>query len=199
MFVQPVQFNKCKLYNIMGQFQQAPNPLDNLLKRLNLGSYNEMTESSLLQQKDYAKLTAIQDCLDGTNRSYYVQNYLYIPAFQELAESKYFNTPQGFKKLTTIVSTLEQKKQSVVATVCSPYYRSVTPDVLNMQAGTDVSVCLNNINKFFKSNFSDDLKTYIRDNTGLLTDLYKTSVNLGYLDAQKPDVTFLNDYMFAPL
>ena len=65
------------------------------------------------------------------------------------------------------------------------------------QANTNVFDCINNINKFFKSNFSDDLKIYVRDNTNLLTDLHKTSVNLGQLDAEKPDVAFLSNSMFA--
>lgn len=71
------------------------------------------------------------------------------------------------------------------------------PDVLLFQANTNVCDCINNINKFFKSKFSDDLKIYIKDNTNLLTDLQKTSVNLGYLDMEKPDVAFLNNSMFA--
>lgn len=198
MLIQTIQTNKRKTNYIMTPIQQLPNPLDNLLKSLNIGSYNESTEVNLLQQKEYAKLVAVQDCLDGSNQAYYVQKYLQTPAFKELAESKYFNSPHDFKKLTTIVSTLEQKKQNAIATVSSPYYRPVMiPDVLLFQANTNVSDCISNINKFFKSKFSDDLKTYIKDNTNLLTDLHKTSVNLGYLDAEKPDVAFLNNSMFA--
>ena len=198
MHIQTIQSNNCKTNYIMTPIQQLPNPLDNLLKSLNIGSYNERTEINLLQQKEYAKLVAVQDCLDGSNQAYYVQKYLQTPAFKELAESKYFNSPHDFKKLTTIVSTLEQKRQNAVATVSSPYYRSVmTPDMLLFQANTNVFDCINNINKFFKSNFSDDLKIYIKNNTNLLTDLKQTSVNLGYLDMEKPDVAFLNNSMFA--
>ena len=199
MVIQTIQAaNKCKTNYIMRPMQPLPNPLDNLLKSLNIGSYNENTEINLLRQKEYAKLVAIQDCLDGSNQAYYVQKYLQTPAFRELAESKYFNSPHDFKKLTTIVSTLEQKKQNAMATVSSPYYRPVMiPDVLLFQANTNVFDCVNNINKFFKSKFSDDLKIYIKDSTNLLTDLKQTSVNLGYLDMEKPDVAFLNNSMFA--
>ena len=198
MLLQTIHANKYKTNYIMTPIQQLPNPLDNLLKSLNIGPYNEETEANLLQQKEYAKLVAVQDCLDGTNQSYYVQRYLQTPAFKELAESKYFNSPQDFKKLTTILSILEQKKQNAIATVSSPYYRSVViPDIMLWQANTNVFDCINNINKFFKSNFSDDLKIYVRDNTNLLTDLHKTSVNLGQLDAEKPDVAFLSNSMFA--
>lgn len=198
MLIQTIQANKCKTNYIMTPIQQLPNPLDNLLKSLNIGPYNERTETDLLRQKEYGKLLAVQDCLDGTNQAYYVQKHIQTPDFKELAESKYFNSPQDFKKLTTIVSTLEQKKQNAIATVSSPYYRPVMiPDVLLFQANTNVSDCINNINKFFKSKFSDDLKIYIKDNTNLLTDLKQTSVNLGYLDTEKPDVAFLNNSMFA--
>ena len=198
MLLQTIHANKYKTNYIMTPIQQLPNPLDNLLKSLNIGPYNEETEANLLQQKEYAKLVVVQDCLDGTNQSYYVQRYLQTPAFKELAESKYFNSPQDFKKLTTILSILEQKKQNAIATVSSPYYRSVViPDIMLWQANTNVFDCINNINKFFKSNFSDDLKIYVRDNTNLLTDLHKTSVNLGQLDAEKPDVAFLSNSMFA--
>ena len=198
VLIQTVHTNQCKTNYIMSPIQQLPNPLDNLLKSLNIGPYNERTEADLLRQKEYAKLVAVQDCLDGSNQAYYVQKYLQTPAFRELAESKYFNSPHDFKKLTTIVSTLEQKKQNAIATVSSPYYRPVMiPDVLLFQANTNVCDCINNINKVFKSKFSDDLKIYIKDNTNLLTDLQKTSVNLGYLDMEKPDVAFLNNSMFA--
>ena len=199
MVIQTIQAaNKCKTNYIMTPMQPLPNPLDNLLKSLNIGPYNENTEINLLRQKEYAKLVAIQDCLDGSNQAYYVQKYLQTPAFRELAECKYFNSPHDFKKLTTIVSTLEQKKQNAMATVSSPYYRPVMiPDVLLFQANTNVFDCVNNINKFFKSKFSDDLKIYIKDSTNLLTDLKQTSVNLGYLDMEKPDVAFLNNFMFA--
>ncbi len=198
MLTQTIQMHKFKTNYIMTPVQQLPNPIDNLLKSLNIGSYNERTEANLLQQKEYAKLVAVQDCLDGSNQAYYVQKYIKTPAFRELAESKYFNTPHDFKKLTTIVSTLEQKKQNSIATVSSPYYRPVMmPDVLLFQANTNVFDCINNINKFFKSKFSDDLKIYIKDNTNMLTDLKQTSVNLGYLDIEKPEVAFLNNSMFA--
>ena len=198
VLIQTVHTNQCKTNYIMSPIQQLSNPLDNLLKSLNIGPYNENTEINLLRQKEYAKLVAIQDCLDGSNQAYYVQKYLQTPAFRELAESKYFNSPHDFKKLTTIVSTLEQKKQNAIATVSSPYYRpAMIPDVLLFLANTNVFDCINNINKFFKSKFSDDLKIYIKDNTNLLTDLQKTSVNLGYLDMEKPDVAFLNNSMFA--
>lgn len=90
------------------------------------------------------------------------------------------------------------KKQNAIATVSSPYYRPVMiPDVLLFQANTNIFDCVNIINKFFKSKFSNDLKIYIKDNTNLLTDLQKTSVNLGYLDTEKPDISFLRNSMFA--
>lgn len=198
MLIQTIQANKCKTNYIMTPIQQLPNPLDNLLKSLNIGPYNERTETDLLRQKEYGKLLAVQDCLDGTNQAYYVQKHIQTPDFKELAESKYFNSPQDFKKLTTIVSTLEQKKQNAIATVSSPYYRPVMiPDVLLFQANTNVSDCINNINKFFKSKFSDDLKIYVKNNTNMLTDIKKTSVNLGTIDIDKPNVDVLNDSMFA--
>ncbi len=196
MFIQSVQPYKYPINITNTNAQAATNPL----KGLGISSYNETTEPNLLKQKDYAKLVSVQDYMDGTNHSHYVQKHLQTPDFQELAESKYFNTPSGFKKLTTIVSELEQKKQSAMATVYSPHYHSRTiPDVLQIQADTDVSDCVKNINKFFKSKFSDDLKKYIRDNTTLLTDLHKTSTNLAYLDAENPNVDFLNDFAFALL
>ena len=155
MLIQTIQANKCKTNYIMTPIQQLPNPLDNLLKSLNIGPYNERTETDLLRQKEYGKLLAVQDCLDGTNQAYYVQKHIQTPDFKELAESKYFNSPQDFKKLTTIVSTLEQKKQNAIATVSSPYYRPVMiPDVLLFQANTNVSDCINNINKFLNQNLA---------------------------------------------
>lgn len=198
MNIQSVSQFSSKKHYITDGFQNNVSPLDNLLKGMNLAPYNENTESDLLKKQDYAKLIVIQDSINGHNNTQFAGKYVNLPAFGELAQSKYFNTPANFEKLTTIVSVLEQKKQNAVATVSSPFYRPCAmPDVMSFQAKTDVGECVNNINKFFKSNFSDDLKEYIRDNTDMLTDLKKTSINLGYLDQENPKVEYLNDFMFG--
>ena len=82
MLIQTIQANKCKTNYIMAPIQQLPNPLDNLLKSSNIGSYNERTETDLLSQKEYSKLAAVQDCMDGSNQAYYVQKHLQTSAFR---------------------------------------------------------------------------------------------------------------------
>ena len=154
-------------------------------------------EDLLLKSAEYKKLLNLQDKRESTPKERFVSPYIGLAEFNELAQSKYFNTPSEFKKLTTIISTLEQKRQNALRTVSSPFYRSATtPDSLRIDASVDVSECVKNINKFFKSTFSDDLKYYIKDNSEILTNLYLTSVNLGYLDEKNPDVYMLNNLSF---
>jgi len=187
-----------KKHNILDSTQNKVSPLDNILKSSNLAPFNANTEEDLLKNQDYGKLIAIQDSINAHNNAQYAGKYIGLPAFRELAQSKYFNTPKNFQKLTAIISILEQKKQNAVAMVSSPFYRTtVMPDVMMYQARIEVGDCINNINKFFKSKFSDDLKEYLRDNKDFLTDLKNTSINLGYLDPENPDVEYLNGLMFG--
>ena len=121
-----------------------------------------------------------------------------MPAFNELAQSKYFNEPQNFKKLTTAITNIEQQRQNALITVSSPYYQSTfLPDVLQIQAQTNISQCINNINKLYKSKFSDDLKEFIRDNTNIISDWKITAINLEYLNKENPQIEYLNSYMFG--
>ena len=175
------------------QVQNAPNNPAVIPKNADFGLYNENTEQDLLKNQKYVELMTFQDAYNHTNNAYYVNKYTSNASFSELAQNKFFNTPYGFQKLTNIISNLEQKKLNALYTVSSPYYVSaVIPDVTRVYAGMDVGQCIENINKFFNSKFSDDLKTYILNDTNKLADLYFTSVNLGHLNPDNPDIEDLN-------
>lgn len=183
---------------ITNQAFNTMNPVNTLLRKGNINPYNVDTEEELLQKRDYSNLVKFQDHMTGTNNSVFVEKYLNLPSFNELVQSKYFNSPNNFKKLTSSISKMEREKQDALRTVSSWFYRpGCIPDVLSYQAQTDVGKCIDNINKLFKSKISDDLKEYIRDSSQILSDWKITSVNLGYLDPENPEIAFLNPGMFA--
>ncbi len=199
MPIQPITPMNYKRSHVFDNFQKYKGgPINTPQQGMNLAPYGGDKEMDLLKNKDYAGLLKFQDNLCGEKKFALIRKYLSLPSFDELAQSEYFNSPTNFNKLTKAIANIEKQKQNALATVNSPFYRSgVIPDIRREQANTNVALCIDNINKLYKSKFSDDLKEYIRDNTQVLSDWKITSINLSYIDPEKPNVRDLNELSFG--
>lgn len=157
-------------------------------------------EDYLLEKKDYCRLIEYQDKLYNKNDFQLIGKYLSTPDFKELAQNKCFSGMFGFDKLTDIVKELEKKQREAYQIIHNPQYRPcVIPDMNAIYAGCDVGNAIKNINKFFNSNFSEDLKQYILKETDNFENLYWVSVNLAYLDKDKPNVDDLSSFRYPVL
>lgn len=119
--------------------------------------------------------------------------YTKNPSFKNLMENKLIkNNPDRIMQLTSIIYTLGQKSADLRKEVNSPNYRStVIPDTKNMYASIDVNNCIKNIDTFFSSKFSDDLKLYMLFDGNKLKDLWYNETTLGKLEPDCKDVSKL--------
>ncbi|MCM1339869.1 MAG: hypothetical protein NC191_09385 [Muribaculaceae bacterium] len=146
--------------------------------------YHDFTQD-FVNKRDYAR------ALDYINQYEYdkdfseLKKYINNPAFDSLATSKYFSNNYGFKELATKVYTLHKAQQDAYNEVNAlGYFCPYMPDIKRMYAAIDVNQCVTNLDKFFKSGVSEDLKTFMKDGTDKLSDLWYVSHNLVDIDKE---------------
>ena len=144
-----------------------------------------------LDRKDYKRAVQWADISSGKERVKVLEKYLNEPAFDSLAQSKFFNNMANFERLVDIVSTLAKERNDAYQKVHSPGYRSCTiPDVTRIYADIDIGNCIKNLDRFFKSEaISDDLKTFICEATDKLSDLNFVNYSLGKENLTVKDLT----------
>lgn len=140
-------------------------------------------KAELVRKKDYSR------ALDLINEYSYEKDYAELkkyvnnPAFDSLVNSKYYNDLFGFEKLMNTIYELHKTQQDAYKKVTTPgYFCPFLPDVTSMYAGVDVNKCITNLDSFFKSGFSEDLKIFIQNGTSRLSDLWYVTHNLKDID-----------------
>ena len=123
-----------------------------------------MKESEYLYNKGEIDRVFDQIPDRGEQKQVYLR-YKDNPDFKELQSTKYYNGLDGLKSLVFNVSVLEDQKNDAIQSCSNPnfYYSPIIPNVNDAPelAKAQISDCLKNLNKFLKSNCSDDLKDYI--------------------------------------
>lgn len=159
---------------------------------------NKPLEEYLLEKKDYGRLVEYNDYKYNQTNYPLIGKYLSTPEFKELAQNKHFSDENGFNTLIDIIAGLAKEQQKAYNLVHNPNYRSVVlPDMNSIYAGFDIGQAIKNINKFFSSKLSEDLKTYILKETDKLNNLYWVSTNLSYLDKDNPSIDALSSTRYA--
>lgn len=155
-------------YNQEEQQFRANNPYGDIVK------FNQ-------DKRNYKRAIEYIDYINSQKSLPNLEKYIGNPAFDSLAQSKYFKDERKFENLVKIVSSLDKTQREAYNKISSPnYYAPYIPDTNMMFAYIDVNNCIKNLDNFFKSEkVSEDLKKYMLNATDRLSDLWFVHMNLG--------------------
>ncbi len=141
--------------------------------------HDDKLENYLLEKGDIERFLEIYqyDSSSQELRKMYLR-YKDMNDFKELLKNKHFNSPSGTIKLMEIIKSMD------------------TNDEENTER---VKKCITYINRFMKSNVSEDLKEYIIYCTDNLQKIDYCEHSLAKLDPSKPDIRSLRYMPLIPL
>ena len=159
-------------------------------------SFNK-TEAVLNEDENkFVEKLKIEDEALKTHKADVYEKYKNNQNFKNILNNNLFKSDLNKHDLVDIVYSIDVQKDEATKKINNPFYHPISyPDINAYYAGLDVDKCLKNLDNFFNSKFSDDLKIFMAKSAEKLKDGKFISENLSNIDKNNPNITVLtNDF-----